>query len=84
MKSHNSEQSRQNIVKAQLADLRRTIEVAKILGVKPSKYQCRLLRLFKLKIEWLTRTKLARTTLMKYDRKIKRWTRKLNHETKKY
>jgi len=84
MKSHNDESSRQNIVKAQLADLRRTIEVAKILGVKSSKHQRTLLRLFELNLEWLTKTKLAQTKLIKYNRKIKRWTRKLNHETKKY
>jgi len=83
MKSHHSDfPAQQSVLKKQLAELRRAIEVSKILGAKPSKHQRMLLRLLELKIEWLTKSKLAQTKLMKYDKKIKRWTRKLNHENK--
>jgi len=76
MKSHSEGYERQKLQR-QLTDLRKSFEVLKALGDKPSVKMRTLVRLIDLKLEWLTKNKLARTKLMKYERKIKRLTKKL-------
>jgi hypothetical protein len=81
MKSHHQEADEGHKLREQRATLLKSFVVLKALGEKPSKHMRVLVRLIDLKLEWLTKNKLARTKLMKYDRKIKRLQRKLNHES---